>query len=76
MDNNEIERMLDELRALGYDPCISQRGPRIWRAHINRFGNFWADADSPDVALSMAKKLWERAGRPRDGSADVFNKET
>ena len=41
----------------------------MWRAHINKYGNFWDDAYSPQVAMENAVKLWKKKGCPIDGKA-------
>lgn len=62
-----IGRKLKFLQNAGCRPNISYRGHGIWRAHVNRAGNFWADADSPRKALTDAIELWDSKGRPMDG---------
>lgn len=62
----------NELKALarkGCYPSIYQRGPGLWRAHINSAGNFWEDASTPLKALKGAVSLWKKAGCPLDGMA-------
>lgn len=61
---------LTRLRNAGCWPVIAWRG-NAWRAHINATGNFWAEADTPEDALSAAVQSWEAAGRPKDGYADT-----
>ena len=49
-------------------PALSLRG-KIWRAHVNGAGNFWAEGETPFQALENAVKLWKEKGRPMDGYA-------
>jgi len=61
---------LNWLGSLGCYPCISKRRD-IWRAHINAAGNFWDEGATPVLALDGAIEIWETAGRPMDGYADM-----
>lgn len=69
-DCETLEDLL--LLLMEYDcyPSIYRRG-NGWRAHVNRYGNFWEDHEDPKVALEKATENWEKAGRPMDGEADV-----
>ena len=64
-----LSKRLKWLKDRGCFPSIYRRG-NLWRAHINRAGNFWADGESAFIALEEAVKLWKKKGKPMDGFAD------
>lgn len=65
--NHYINNTIRYLRDLGYDPSFYRRGPKLWRFHVSKADNFWADNESPTMAMREAVALWEcsngRAGR-------------
>ena len=65
-----LAELLSELEYLECFPCISLRGPGVWRAHVNGAGNYWAEASTPKKALQKAMYLWTNAGKPMDGYAE------
>ena len=67
--NEELGAMLKDLESQGCFPSIYKRG-RMWRAHVNRAGNFWDESPDPVFALAAATRAWKRAGKPMDGAAD------
>lgn len=67
---SDLSSLLLSLKARGCVPGIYLRGD-MWRAHVNRCGNYWADAATPYAALSEAAAMWFRADCPRDGQAAV-----
>jgi len=69
LKQDSLNEYLKILVAKGCFPCVSYRGPKVWRAHINRTGNFWEDDTTPLKAMIAAIKLWEKAGCPLDGAA-------
>lgn len=66
-----LEAVLLGLSEQGCFPCISYRGKNTWRAHVNGAGNFWAEANTPEQALSQAVASWEIKGKPVDGYAAI-----
>lgn len=62
----ELARVLADLTDQGCSPGIYRRGS-YWRAHVNCAGNFWSDGRTPLQALRFAIRLWEYAGKPKDG---------
>ncbi len=72
--NDDMNQILLDLSSQGCYPCISRRGAKTWRAHINSGGNWWADARSPSAALRRAHKDWIQARKPMDGLADIVGK--
>lgn len=66
MDPEELSTFCDRIVALvkkGCNPSVYRRGNQ-YRVHINRYGNYWSDDESPVVALYNAQKKWEEAGCP------------
>lgn len=57
------------LQSKGCTPSVYLRGDKLYRAHVNAAGNFWADAKTPKLALEEATRLWHAAGCPLDGTA-------
>ena len=66
--SDTLEMALNELVSAGCYPGIHRRG-KMWRAHINIAGNFWAEDTDPVVAVRRARLLWEKKGCPVDGMA-------
>ena len=66
-----IRILLQSLSDQGCFPCISKRGKRLWRAHVNSAGNYWHDDTTPLKALRGAVRLWVKAGKPMDGMAAI-----
>jgi len=69
MAMSKVDTMLQWLDRRGCHPSIYHRG-ELWRAHINKAGNWWAEGETREKALSEAIRLWYEAGRPMDGEAD------
>jgi len=67
-----LNKRMQNLKKMGCHPSIYRRGT-LWRAHVNRAGNFWADDDSPFAALESAVKLWKKKGCPLDGAAEEID---
>ena len=65
----ELEKDLEWLSSLGCYPSIYKRG-NLWRAHVNMAGNYWAERETPALALSAAIILWETNGKQMDGYAN------
>ena len=63
--SKRLKWLMDE----GCYPSIYRRG-NLWRAHINKAGNFWADGESAFAALEDAVTFWVENGCPMDGQAD------
>ncbi len=61
-----LEDQLEFLASKGCTPSLYRRG-KVWRAHINAAGNFWADDKNSAVALQKVVALWEEKGCPLDG---------
>jgi len=68
-----LSKLFKDLENQGCYPGIYRRG-NLYRAHVNIYGNYWADENTPFKALKEAIKLWENAGKPMDGAADEINK--
>jgi hypothetical protein len=64
-----LSSRLKKLKDRGCYPSIYRRGD-LWRAHVNRAGNYWADGISAFTALEDAVKLWRKSGCQMDGIAD------
>lgn len=62
-----MEELINSLRERGCSPHIYKRGT-IWRAYVNRFGNFWEDHDDPETALRLAVSAWEKCDCPVEGN--------
>lgn len=62
-----LENLLIDLANQGCYPCISYRGPNVWRAHVNGAGNFWGEHKRPATVLRKAIRLWKEKGKPMDG---------
>lgn len=65
-----------ELQGLAAQKCYPsiylrgfEKGKPVWRAHINRAGNFWDDGRTPLAALKKALACWKKAGCPKDGQS-------
>ena len=61
-------KMLKKLASEGCQPAISRRG-KVWRAHVDAAGNFWAEDKCPQIALNKAVAMWRSKGSPKDGMA-------
>ena len=72
--SKELEEHLGWLESEGAKPSISYRGGGVWRAHVNRFGNYWEDSDTPLNAIKAATDRWMIAKCPLDGEADNDNR--
>lgn len=57
------------LKDHGCFPSVYKRG-KCYRAHINRYGNHWAEGKTKDEAFEKAFKRWKNRGYPIDGEAD------
>ena len=64
-----LVQILADLDRRKCSPSLYKRGPHLWRAHINRAGNYWADARTPTKAFQIAYADWRYDGRPMDGDA-------
>ena len=69
MTTKSLSRELLDLKNEGCFPSLYLRGD-VWRAHVNRAGNFWADDKSPLNAIRRAANMWRNAGKPKDGVPD------
>jgi len=47
------------LRGNGHDPCFYKRGD-LYRAHVDRFGNSWAEAETPIKAIELTYESWKK----------------
>jgi hypothetical protein len=56
------------LRKIGCDPGVYARG-KLYRFHINKCGNFWADAPTELDACIEAVRNWIAQDCPLDGTA-------
>jgi hypothetical protein len=63
-----LNKLITGLTAEGCFPGIYRRG-KLYRAHVNISGNYWADEPTPFKAMKEAIKLWTDAGKPMDGNA-------
>jgi len=54
----------------GCNPDAYSRGPNVKRFHVNKAGNFWADAETLPEACEEAVNNWIEAGMPKEGSSD------
>lgn len=61
-------QQLSYLVKKGCYPGLYRRG-KLWRAHVNCSGNFWADDKTPTKAFHWAIKMWKSKGCPMDGMA-------
>lgn len=53
----------------GCNPSAYSRGS-VKRFHVNKAGNFWADAETLPEACEEAVNNWIEAGMPKEGSSD------
>ena len=68
----KLNKRLQNLKKRGCSPSIYLRG-NIWRAHVNRSGNFWDEHEDPCQALERAVSLWVKKGCPMDGEHHANN---
>ena len=64
--NRSLAGTLQRLIERGCFPGIAYRGKGRWRAHINVYGNRWAEGSTPYQALRLAVIAWERDGCPKE----------
>ena len=69
-----LSERLSWLQIRGCMPCLSLRG-KIWRAHVNGAGRYWAEENAPGKAMESAVRLWKSNGMLMDGYADSIKKE-
>lgn len=62
-----LSKLIKKLENCGCYPGIYRRGEKLYRAHVNITGNFWADDTTPFKAMKEAIRMWEKKGRPMDG---------
>jgi len=63
---SDYRRMIVWLWDQGCDPSFYQRGAVV-RFHVNRAGNFWADANDLLAACEEAVNSWIEHGKPSEG---------
>ena len=69
MSTKNLSQELKDLQDAGCSPSLYLRGD-VWRAHINRAGNFWAEDKIALNAVRKAVNMWRNAGKPMDGVSD------
>jgi hypothetical protein len=74
-DRHTIGLELKWLEAQECRPMISCLGPKAWRAHVNCYGKFWADAETPYKAIKKASLKWQQAGCPNENKTSKKEKE-
>ena len=47
----------------GCEPYLGKRGKNLYRFHVNRAGNFWADAATAHEACEIAVNDWLASGK-------------
>jgi hypothetical protein len=73
--NEGFDSLCRYLLKQGCFPSVYLRAPGsgarkpVWRAHVNMSGNRWDEGETPSVALRKAIALWEKDGKPIDGTA-------
>lgn len=53
----------------GCTPSANSQGS-LKRFHVNKGGNFWADAEALPEACEEAVNIWIEAGMPKEGLSD------
>jgi|GEM_PF-3431950 len=71
IETMSYEQLRHYLITEGCEPSLYKRG-HLYRAHVNRGGNFWEDAETPIKALRKASMLWVNSGRWERATKDTL----